>query len=120
MAMTGMQVDSRSYRVEEPPLNDQNQNKLKRKYSQLSKINIEEMKPSEWSRDEAAVKASFYLVDQSSDGPDSHDLAYLGCSRVPGRTSGGRMTITEIVDDSYLIFDENKKPEREDEEKMEF
>lgn len=124
-----------TYRVEEPPglNNDSHPNRLKRKYSQLNKINIEEMKPSEWqSSDQDGNKtptASFYLVDQAGDGAlDAQDLAYLNALGANRNTGGGnsnvnnRVVITEITDDS--VFDDDfkkaQKSDDDDVQEMEF
>ena len=123
-----------TYRVEEPPglNNDSHPNRLKRKYSQLNKINIEEMKPSEWQSSgqdgNKTPTASFYLVDQAGDGAlDAQDLAYLtalGANRNTGGSSNAanRVIITEITDDS--VFDDDfkkaQKSDDDDVQEMEF
>lgn len=131
------------YRVEEPTFQGAatGQNRLKRKFSQLNKMNIEEMNPAEWSADEAAAKPSFYLVDQSAAGGDrgsldAQDLAYLSAFRrstttTPGAPSSSsrRVVITDVTNDhnysnsSSSVFDqENKKSAKVDvdEQEMEF
>lgn len=124
-----------TYRVEEPPglNNDSHPNRLKRKYSQLNKINIEEMKPSEWQSSGDGNKtptASFYLVDQAGDGAlDAQDLAYLNALGANNRNTGvgnsnaaNRVVITEITDDSVFDNDFKKaqKSDDDDVQEMEF
>lgn len=82
---------STAYKIEEP-LDSHAKNKLKRKYSQLNKISIEELATSKHDRD----KPSFYLVDQfesaTGSGDDSQNLIYLNQTK-----TSSNVKITEIV-----------------------
>lgn len=98
-----------TYKVQEPSEanNRPAKNKLKRKFSQLNKITIEEIdtKLNSTKTDSSEIKSSFYLVDETDQDQDLRkNSQYFGTG---GRTEkpNSSLQISEVTDDEEEKMD---------------